>query len=81
MCFRYFVFRLFSDQHSPEGSAVYKVAIGLWIFSGLAWLAMVFQLSIFYIRSLTNKIDTEAFEVTEVVKGNEQVCCEYLTVL
>lgn len=61
------------DQHSPEGSAVYKVAIGLWIFSGLAWLAMVFQLSIFYIRSLTNKIDTEAFEVTEVVKGNEQV--------
>lgn len=61
------------DQNSPEGSTIYKMVIGLWIFCGLAWLAMVFHMAIFYMRTLTNKIDTNDFEVTQIVEGNEQV--------
>lgn len=62
------------DQKSPEGNSLYKAMIGLWIFCGLAWLAMVFHMVIFYVRSLSHKIDTEAFEVTQVVQRDDQVC-------
>lgn len=60
------------DQKSPDGSSIYKVIIGLWIFCGLAWVAMVFHMMVFYMKLLPNKVETDAFEVTRVVERSEK---------
>lgn len=60
------------DQKSPDGSSIYKVIMGLWIFCGLAWVAMVFHMMVFYMKLLPNKIDTDAFEVTRIVDGSKK---------
>ena len=64
---------IYFTDHPPEGSSIYKIVAGIWIFCGLAWLAMVFHMVIFFVRSLTNKISTEDFEI-KVVEGHEEVC-------
>lgn len=61
------------DNKSPQGSPIYKILIGLWIFCGLSWLAMVFHMVVFYIKLCPNKIDTDAFEVTRIVEGREKI--------
>lgn len=44
-------------QQSRDNEEIYRIVTEVWIFCGLAWLAMVFHMAVHFVQLVTNKID------------------------